>query len=89
VKSLWTSRRVGARYNFFVAYTRAIAAAVPSDVEVVVTRNPIPGRPTTFGKALFKRDILYRTYDPGHFVFLSLAMTAGGVSPHRGQVARK
>src|SRR6266567_1940750 len=29
------------------SYARAIGAAVRPDVEVVVTRNPIPGRPTT------------------------------------------
>src|SRR5262245_49804860 len=34
------------------AYARAIAAALPPDVEVVVTRNPIPGRRTTLFETL-------------------------------------
>src|SRR5499427_99065 len=34
------------------SYARAIGAAVRPDVEVVVTRNPIPGRPTTLFETL-------------------------------------
>ena len=34
------------------SYARAIDAAVRPDVEVVVTRNPIPGRPTTLFETL-------------------------------------
>src|SRR5258705_13803405 len=33
-------------------YRRAIEAVVPPDVEVVVARNPLPGRPTTLLQTL-------------------------------------